>query len=61
LPDTYDSHIKWRVADEGEPVEEIYICGTLAAVLAAGFVTDAIGIHAMFGAFVVGILLLWRK
>ncbi|XP_077251247.1 cation/H(+) antiporter 18-like [Tasmannia lanceolata] len=42
---------------EGEPVEEIYICGTLAAVLAAGFVTDAIGIHALFGAFVVGILI----
>jgi len=50
---------KWvsQRCHEGEPVEEIYICGTLAAVLAAGFVTDAIGIHAMFGAFVVGILL----
>jgi Kef-type K+ transport system membrane component KefB len=41
---------------EGEPVDELYICATLAAVLAAGFVTDAIGIHAMFGAFVFGIL-----
>ncbi|XP_057969296.1 cation/H(+) antiporter 18-like [Malania oleifera] len=42
---------------EGEPVEEMYVCATLAAVLAAGFVTDAIGIHALFGAFVVGVLM----
>lgn len=41
---------------QGEPVDEIYVCTTLAAVLAAGFVTDAIGIHALFGAFVVGVL-----
>ncbi|KAK4354577.1 hypothetical protein RND71_026771 [Anisodus tanguticus] len=45
-----------RRCHEGEPVEEIYICGTLAAILAAGLVTDIIGIHAMFGAFVVGVL-----
>lgn len=36
------------------PVREIYICTILAIVLTAGFVTDFIGIHAMFGAFVVG-------
>ncbi|XWS48855.1 hypothetical protein CRYUN_Cryun13aG0112500 [Craigia yunnanensis] len=49
---------KWMACrcHEGEPVEEIYICATLGSVLAAGFVTDAIGIHAMFGAFVVGVL-----
>lgn len=41
---------------EGEPVDEIYICSTLAVVLAAGFVTDTIGIHAMFGAFIIGVL-----
>ncbi|KAF7820122.1 cation/H(+) antiporter 18 [Senna tora] len=41
---------------EGEPVDELYICATLAIVLAASFVTDAIGIHALFGAFVVGVL-----
>nr|CAD1829874.1 unnamed protein product [Ananas comosus var. bracteatus] len=35
---------------------ELYICATLSAVLAAGFVTDAIGINALFGAFVVGII-----
>ncbi|XP_031124175.1 cation/H(+) antiporter 18-like [Ipomoea triloba] len=41
---------------EGEPVDELYVCATLAAVLAAGFVTDTIGIHALFGAFVLGVL-----
>lgn len=41
---------------EGQQVDEIYICATLAAVLAAGFVTDTIGIHALFGAFVLGVL-----
>ncbi|XP_062074481.1 cation/H(+) antiporter 18-like [Humulus lupulus] len=49
---------KWmsQRCHEGEPVDEMYICATLAAVLAAGFITDTIGIHAMFGAFVIGIL-----
>ncbi|OMO79672.1 Cation/H+ exchanger [Corchorus capsularis] len=49
---------KWMAhrCHEGEPVEEVYICATLAVVLAAGLATDAIGIHAMFGAFVVGVL-----
>ncbi|KAM1850947.1 hypothetical protein ACFX13_015068 [Malus domestica] len=49
---------KWmsQQCQEGEPVDEIYVCATLTAVLAAGFITDTIGIHAMFGAFVVGVL-----
>ncbi|XP_031123803.1 cation/H(+) antiporter 18-like [Ipomoea triloba] len=49
---------KWlsQCCHEGQPIDEIYVCGTLAAVLAAGFVTDTIGIHAMFGAFVIGVL-----
>lgn len=41
---------------KGEPVRELYICATLSTVLAAGFITDLIGIHALFGAFVVGVL-----
>lgn len=41
---------------EGEPVDELYVCATLVTVLAAGFLTDMIGIHALFGAFVVGVL-----
>ncbi|XP_073007773.1 cation/H(+) antiporter 19-like [Typha latifolia] len=45
-----------RRSPDGEPVKEVYICATLATVLAAGFVTDTIGIHALFGAFVVGIV-----
>ncbi|GLU05899.1 hypothetical protein SLE2022_229720 [Rubroshorea leprosula] len=49
---------KWMACrcHDGEPVKEMYICSTLAAVLAGGFVTDMIGIHAMFGAFVIGVL-----
>ncbi|PIN13278.1 putative K+/H+-antiporter [Handroanthus impetiginosus] len=49
---------KWiaRHCPHGEPVDEMYICATLAVVLAAGFVTDTIGIHALFGAFVMGLL-----
>ncbi|PRQ44859.1 putative cation/H+ exchanger, rossmann-like alpha/beta/alpha sandwich [Rosa chinensis] len=46
-----------RRSPEGEPVKELYICITLSLVLAAGFVTDTIGIHALFGAFVVGIIM----
>ncbi|KHN33866.1 Cation/H(+) antiporter 19 [Glycine soja] len=42
---------------EGEPVQEIYICITMTLVLACGFITDTIGIHALFGAFVVGIVM----
>ncbi|XP_021820503.1 cation/H(+) antiporter 18-like [Prunus avium] len=49
---------KWMAqrCHEGEPVDEIYVCATLTAVLAAGLITDTIGIHAMFGAFVIGVL-----
>ncbi|XP_051129427.1 cation/H(+) antiporter 18 [Andrographis paniculata] len=49
---------KWiaRHCPRGEPVDEMYVCATLAAILAAGFVTDTIGIHALFGAFVLGVL-----
>ncbi|KAL5852939.1 hypothetical protein ACOSQ3_008057 [Xanthoceras sorbifolium] len=46
-----------RRSPEGEPVQELYICITLGLVLAASFVTDSIGIHALFGAFVVGIII----
>ncbi|KAI4297125.1 hypothetical protein L6164_037029 [Bauhinia variegata] len=41
---------------DGEPVKEIYICITLSLVLVCGFITDTIGIHALFGAFVVGLM-----
>ncbi|XP_077213228.1 cation/H+ exchanger 20 [Tasmannia lanceolata] len=37
------------------PENEGYICLTLAGVLVSGFVTDLIGIHSIFGAFVFGL------
>ncbi|KAI5083973.1 hypothetical protein GOP47_0000142 [Adiantum capillus-veneris] len=46
-----------RQAIENEPVNEMYVALTLAAVLASGFVTDAIGIHSIFGAFVFGLVI----
>ncbi|CAG7898775.1 hypothetical protein BRARA_H01660 [Brassica rapa] len=50
--------IKWiaKRCPEGEPVKEQYVCYTLGIVLAASFVTDLIGIHALFGAFVIGVI-----
>ncbi|KAJ0980066.1 hypothetical protein J5N97_015549 [Dioscorea zingiberensis] len=45
-----------RRSPEGEPVKEVYICTTLISVLACSFLTDIIGIHPLFGAFVVGVL-----
>ncbi|XP_058077282.1 cation/H(+) antiporter 19-like [Magnolia sinica] len=45
-----------RRSPDGEPIKEVYICATLSVVLAASFVTDTIGIHALFGAFIVGIM-----
>lgn len=41
---------------ENEPVNELYVAITLAGVLASGFVTDSIGIHSIFGAFVFGLI-----
>ena len=36
-------------------VNEAYICLTLVGVMVSGFMTDLIGIHAIFGAFVFGL------
>ncbi|GAU23025.1 hypothetical protein TSUD_336730 [Trifolium subterraneum] len=44
-----------RCSVENEAVNEVYICLTLAGVMVSGFVTDFIGIHAIFGAFVFGL------
>ncbi|RZC78732.1 hypothetical protein C5167_002947 [Papaver somniferum] len=44
-----------RCSPEHEGVDEAYICLTLAGVLVSGFMTDLIGIHAIFGAFVFGL------
>jgi Kef-type K+ transport system membrane component KefB len=45
-----------RQCREGEPIKELHVCATLGIVLAAGFTTDVIGIHALFGGFVVGVV-----
>jgi Kef-type K+ transport system membrane component KefB len=43
-----------RCSVENEAVDEVYICLTLAGVMVSGFITDFIGIHSIFGAFVFG-------
>ncbi|MCO5603244.1 hypothetical protein L7F22_057392 [Adiantum nelumboides] len=43
-------------AEEQKPINELHIALILAGVLAAGFATDLIGIHAIFGAFVFGLI-----
>ena len=40
---------------ENDATDEVYVCLTLAGVLVSGFVTDLIGIHSIFGAFVFGL------
>uniref|UniRef100_A0A5B7BAW7 Putative cation/H(+) antiporter 20 n=1 Tax=Davidia involucrata TaxID=16924 RepID=A0A5B7BAW7_DAVIN len=50
--------MKWvsrRCSPEHDTVDEAYICLTLAGVMVFGFLTDLIGIHAIFGAFVFGL------
>ncbi|XP_043708535.1 cation/H(+) antiporter 20-like [Telopea speciosissima] len=44
-----------RCSPEQEVVDESYIYLTLAGVLVSGFITDLIGIHSIFGAFVFGL------
>eukprot|EP00249_Psilotum_nudum_P021646 c28186_g2_i2 orf=286-2889(-) len=40
-----------------ESVSEIYVCITLVGVLISGFITDTIGVHPLFGAFVFGLII----
>lgn len=50
--------MKWvasRCTPEQDVVDEAYICLTLAGVMVSGFMTDLIGIHSIFGAFVFGL------
>lgn len=42
---------------ENEPVKEVVVALTLGGVLVAGFCTDAIGIHSIFGAFLFGLII----
>lgn len=50
--------MKWvarRSSMQHDAVDESYICLTLAGVLVFGFITDLIGIHSIFGAFLFGL------
>ncbi|KAL0316313.1 UNVERIFIED_CONTAM: Cation/H(+) antiporter 20 [Sesamum radiatum] len=52
--------MKWvdrRCSSEHDTGDEAYISLTLAGVLVAGFATDLIGIHAIFGAFIFGLII----
>ncbi|KAJ7957029.1 Cation/H(+) antiporter like [Quillaja saponaria] len=51
--------ISWMIRriPEGETFSEFYICLILAGVMISGFVTDAIGTHSVFGAFVFGLVI----
>ncbi|XP_051115102.1 cation/H(+) antiporter 15-like [Andrographis paniculata] len=42
---------------EGEPISDFFICSMLAGVMTCGFITDAIGLHSVFGAFVFGLII----
>ncbi|KAL9660551.1 hypothetical protein QQ045_025366 [Rhodiola kirilowii] len=51
--------IKWliRRTPEGESLSEFYICLILTGVMISGFITDAIGTHSVFGAFIFGLII----
>ncbi|KAI3886808.1 hypothetical protein MKW98_017160 [Papaver atlanticum] len=51
--------IEWiiRKTPEGESVSEFYICLILTGVMLCGFVTDSIGTHSIFGAFMFGLVI----
>ncbi|KDP35609.1 hypothetical protein JCGZ_09047 [Jatropha curcas] len=44
-----------RCSPEHDVVDEAYICLTLGGVMVSGFITDVIGIHSIFGAFIFGL------
>lgn len=45
-----------RQTAAGEEVNELHMCGVLVGVMAAAFISDTIGVHAIYGAFLIGIL-----
>ncbi|XVF16998.1 hypothetical protein REPUB_Repub10bG0079300 [Reevesia pubescens] len=51
--------ISWMIrrTPEGESFSEFYICLILTGVMIFGFITDAIGTHSVFGAFVFGLII----
>ncbi|KAF8101866.1 hypothetical protein N665_0201s0175 [Sinapis alba] len=49
--------MRWTVQYYDGTVHEACICLTLAGVLVSGFITDLIGLHSIFGAFVFGLII----
>ncbi|GAB4848247.1 Cation/H(+) antiporter 15 [Ancistrocladus abbreviatus] len=51
--------IMWMIrrTPEGENFSDFYICLILTGVMISGFVTDAIGTHSVFGAFIFGLII----
>ncbi|KAL0329583.1 UNVERIFIED_CONTAM: Cation/H(+) antiporter 15 [Sesamum radiatum] len=51
--------ISWMIrrTPEGESISEFSICLILTGVMISGFITDAIGTHSVFGAFVFGLVI----
>jgi Kef-type K+ transport system membrane component KefB len=50
--------MKWVTrccSSQHDVVDEAYTCLTLAGVLVSGFITDLIGVRAIFGAFIFGL------
>lgn len=46
-----------RKTSEGENFNDFYICLILTGVMLSGFITDALGTHYIFGAFVFGLII----
>lgn len=51
------SPITYALAHHSEPATESVIAMTLMLVLGAAFITDLIGIHVIFGAFICGLII----
>lgn len=51
--------ISWliRRTPEGESISDFHVCLILTGVMISGFITDAIGTHSVFGAFVFGLII----
>ncbi|GAB2232091.1 hypothetical protein Droror1_Dr00011113 [Drosera rotundifolia] len=51
--------IMWMIrrTPQGENFSDFYICLILTGVMISGFITDAIGTHSVFGAFVFGLVI----
>ncbi|KAK3017651.1 hypothetical protein RJ639_003268 [Escallonia herrerae] len=51
--------VKWliRQTPEGDTFNEFSICVILSGVMISGFITEAIGIHAVFGAIIYGLVI----